>query len=111
MLGQSAAALPPLPAARLAHLRGRLLRFGIAFGDRLFKVLEPERQLVGIELLRAPAELHALQLADEVAQALVLILQLLTQGALGIQLSARRQHGFAEAERIVRETIEARHRR
>src|SRR5512144_882742 len=47
MLGQSAAALPPLPAARLAHLRGRLLRFGIAFGDRLFKVLEPERQLVG----------------------------------------------------------------
>lgn len=79
----------------MAHLRGRLLRFGIAFGDRLFKVLEPERQLVGIELLRAPAELHALQLADEVAQALVLILQLLTQGALGIQLSARRQHGFA----------------
>src|SRR5512132_1283806 len=77
MAGQSATALPALPVAPLAHLWIRFLRFGVVFGNRLLEVLERKVQLVGIELLRAPAELHPLQLADEVAKALVLVLQAL----------------------------------
>ena len=92
MRRQSTAAPSPHPATREAHLRVRLLRFGVAFGHRLFEVLQRQRQLVGVELLRAPAELHPLQLADEVAQALVLILDAATFGALGGELRVHRQH-------------------
>jgi hypothetical protein len=67
--------------------------------------------LVGVELLRAPSELHALQLADEVAQALVLILQALTQGALGLELHAHRQRRGAQAGGIVGKAVESRHQR
>ena len=55
------------PQRRIALL---LLRFGL--GDGLFEVLQRQVELVGIELLRAPAELHALKLAKQVAQPVVL---------------------------------------
>ena len=83
MVGQSATALPALPGARLALRGSAFLRFGVVFGNRLLEVLQRKVQLVGVELLRAPAELHPLQLADEVAKALVLVLQALPFGALG----------------------------
>ena len=92
VIRQGATALPPLPTARLAHRLIRLLLFGLAFGNRLFEVLECQRELVGVELLGAPAELHPLQLADEVAQALVLILDAAPFGALGGELCVHRQH-------------------
>ena len=112
VFGQSAAALPPFAAARPAQRLIRLLRFGVAFGHRLFEILERESELVGIELLRAPPELHPLQLADEVAQALVLILHAAALGALGFEFSAHRQHRGAQAEGIVGKIVESRrHRR
>src|SRR5512147_1837148 len=103
--GQSATALPALPAAPLAHLWIRFLRFGVVFGNRLLEVLERKVQLVGIELLRAPAELHPLQLADEVAKALVLVLQALPFGALGGKFRAHRQYRGAQAPGVVREIV------
>jgi hypothetical protein len=95
MFGQSTAAPSPLAAARPAQGQVRLLRFGIRFGDRLLDVFECQVQLVRVELLRAPAELHPLQLADKVAQALVLFLQATAFGALGIQRRAHRQYRSA----------------
>jgi len=112
VIRQGAAALPPLPAARLADRLIRLLLFGLALGNRLFEVLERESELVGIEPLGVPAELHPLQLPDEVAQALVLILDAAAFGALGFELGAHRQHRGAQAEGIVGKIVESRrHRR
>lgn len=111
MVGQGAAALPPLTATGLTQRRVSLLGFGVGFDHRLLEVLERQRQLVGVELLRTPAELHPLQLADEVAQAFVLILQAATQGALGRELGAHRQHGFVQLGRIVGKARGSRHRR
>jgi hypothetical protein len=46
-----------------------LVVFGFLGGDGLLDIFERQKQLIGIELLRAPAELRALQgLADEVGQ-------------------------------------------
>ena len=65
----------------------------LGFGDGLFEVLQRKIELVGIELLRAPAELQALKLADQVAQAIILAGKLVALGgephllgALGITL-------------------------
>jgi len=92
VIRQGSAALPPLPTACLAHRLIRLLFFGLAFGNCLFEILERESELVGVELLGAPAELHPLQLADEVAQALILILDAPPLRPLGGELGAHRQH-------------------
>ena len=67
----------PRPARRVsarARLQRRigLLLLGLGFGDRLFEILQREIELVGIELFRAPAELQPLQLADQVAQPVIL---------------------------------------
>ena len=79
-----------------------------ARGDRLFEILQRQVELVGIELLRAPAELHALQLAEQVAQPVVLAgepVALPRQprlfGTLGIALGPRRQHQGAQRRDIL----------
>ena len=54
--------------------------------------MSKNRELVGVELLGAPAELHPLQLADEVAQALLLLLDAPPLRPLGGELGAHRQH-------------------
>ena len=55
--------------ARGAAPRGRgLLRRLVSRGDGLLEVFQAELQLVGVEPLRAPAELPALQLPDQEAQ-------------------------------------------
>ena len=64
VIGQRAAAGPPLCSTGALQPRIGLLLFGLAGGNRLFEVLQPEIELVGIELLGTPAELHALKLTD-----------------------------------------------
>jgi len=87
-----------------------LLRFG--FGDGQFQILQREIELVGIEPLRAPPELHALKLANQVTQPVVLDGKLLALvgksrpfGALGVAFGPRRdehcsQHGSIVGERL-----------
>ena len=51
--------------------------FGLARGNGLFEIFESQVELIGIELLRMPAEVHALQLANQLAQSVVLTSQLI----------------------------------
>jgi hypothetical protein len=44
------------------------IRGGLGHADRLFEVLQPELQLLGVALLRAPAVKRALKLPDQEAQ-------------------------------------------
>lgn len=70
MLGQR-----PRPARRccagFAQCRIGPLLFGLARGNRLFEIFESQVKRIGVELFRAPAELHPLQLAKEVTQPVV----------------------------------------
>ena len=70
MLGQRAAAGPARLGAGALEGRIGLLLLGLGFGDRLFDILQRESELVGIELLGAPAEPQPLQLADQMAKAI-----------------------------------------
>ena len=68
----------PRPARRFSEraLRSAGSAFSCsasALGDRLFEIFQSQVELVGIELFRAPAELHPLQLANQVAQSVVLV--------------------------------------
>src|SRR5690349_6740215 len=67
MLGQRAAPGAPLVRACLAQRRIGLLLFGLALSYCLFEIFQGQVELVGIELFRAPAELHPLHLAKQVA--------------------------------------------
>ena len=67
MLRQRAASGAPLLRASLAQPRIGLLLFGLGRGDSLFELFQRQVELVRIELFRAPAELHPLQLAKQVA--------------------------------------------
>ena len=65
------------PAIGVARLGTRLCRLhvllvvaGLAFGNCLFDILERQKQLVAIKLLRTPAKLSAAQLAKQMAQAI-----------------------------------------
>ena len=118
MLGQRAAAGVPLFRAGFAQRRIGLLLFGLARGDRLFEVFQGQVELVGIELFRAPAELHPLQLADQVTQPVVLpgeLIALFDQprllGPLGIALSPRRQHQGAQRGDVTGKALLCRHNR
>jgi hypothetical protein len=61
------------PAGRHRALRIPLFPLGRALRHRLLDVFEGELQLVRIEFFGAPAELHVLQLAQQVAQSVVLL--------------------------------------
>jgi hypothetical protein len=63
---------PAASRCPITCLGSRLLPLGLARGDRLFEILQRQVELVGIELFRAFAESHALELADQVAQPIVL---------------------------------------
>jgi hypothetical protein len=67
-------------------LRVALLDLGRGLCDGLFDVFERELQLVRVESFRAPAELHALQLAQQVPQSIVLLGQQIALGQRGIAL-------------------------
>ena len=116
VLGQRAAAGAPLFRAGLAQRRIGLLLFGLALGDRLFEIFQGQVELVGIELFRAPAELHPLQLAEQVTQPVVLpgeLIALFDQppllGPLGIALSPRRQHQRAQRSDVAGKALLCRH--
>jgi hypothetical protein len=103
MLGQRAAPGPPLFRAGLAQRRIGLLVFGLALGNCLFEIFQGQIELVGIELFRTPAELHPLQLANQVAQSVVLTSELIALfdeprllGPLGVALGPDRQHEGAQ---------------
>jgi hypothetical protein len=57
----------------------------------LLDILERQKQLLGIELLRAPAELRTLQLAQEMPQAIDLRQRLVALGNRRVALGARRR--------------------
>ena len=57
----------------------------------LLDILQRQQQLLGIELLRAPAELRALQLAQEMTQAIILRQRLVALGDRGVTLGTRRR--------------------
>ncbi len=68
---QAAAARPAASRVLLAQVGRALLRLGLGVGDRGLDLREGELQLIRGQLLRASAELHALQLAQQVPQPLV----------------------------------------
>ena len=75
-------------------LRGHLVLLvvgGLVRRNRLLDVLERQQQLLGIELLRTAAELRTLQLAQQMAQAVVLRQRLVALGDRGVALGARRR--------------------
>ena len=97
--------------ARLQRRIGLLL-LGLGFGDRLFDILQREIELVGVELLRAPAELQALQLADQMAQPVILAGQLVALGgeprllgALGVAFGPGRDEHRAQRGDVVRQGL------
>ena len=84
----------------------------------LFKIFQGQVELVGIELFRAPAELHPLHLAKQLAQPIVLAGELIALfdkppflGPLGIALGPGRQHQGAQPRNIVGKGIGRRHAR
>jgi hypothetical protein len=80
-----------------------LVVLGLAARNRLLDVLERQIELIRIELLRTPAELHALQLMQKVLQAVVLCEDLVALRDRGIALSTRRgkqRRSCSHADRI-----------
>ncbi len=76
ILGSCAGSAPRLVrrlAARSVFAAGEAgFRPGLAGGDLLLDVFQPQGQLIGVQGLGAPAEAVALQGLDDLAQALVL---------------------------------------
>ena len=68
MTRQRAAIGSTLFGAHLCGYRVLLVVVGFALGNRLLDILKCQEQLVGIELLRAFAEVRTLQLAKQMAQ-------------------------------------------
>ena len=60
-------------------------------GNRLFNILECQKQLLGIELLRTPAELRTLQLAQQMPQAINLRKGMIALYDRGVTLRTRRR--------------------
>ena len=79
---------------RLARRAGRLLG-GSDRSDRLLEILEPELQLIRVELLRAAAELAALQLLDQ-------RMELLDLGVLRRQSGGKLAHRLLQKRRVGR---------
>ena len=77
------------PRARAAD-RVLLVVVGLVAGNGLLDVLERQKQLLRIELLRTPAELRALQLMQQMPQAINLRQRLVALGERGVALCTRR---------------------
>ena len=91
MGGKRAAIGAALLGARARADRVLLVVVGLVAGNGLLDVLERQKQLLRIELLRAPAELRALQLAQQMPQAIDLRQRLVALGERGVALGARRR--------------------
>ena len=77
---QRRARLGALPGPRRRERRIVRLAHGLDLGDRLLDVFQGEKQLVGIELLRAAAELGTPQLVQQMTQLVVLLDQAIALG-------------------------------
>ena len=64
---------------------------GLVAGNGLLDILERQKQLLGIELLRSPAELSTLQLAQEMPQAINLRKRMIALCDRGVTLRTRRR--------------------
>ena len=91
MGGKRAAIGAALVGARSCGRRVLLVVVGLVAGNGLLDVLERQKQLLGIELLRAPAKLRALQLAQQMPQAVDLRQRLVALGDRGVALRTRRR--------------------
>jgi hypothetical protein len=90
-MGRKCAAIGASLISALACTRKVLLVLGrLVAGDGLLDVLNRQLQLLGIELLRAAAELRALQLAQEMLQAFHPRQRLVALSNRGVALGARR---------------------
>ena len=87
---------PAIGAARLGThlccLHVVLVVAGLALGNCLLDILERQKQLVAIKLLRTPAELGAAQLAKQMAQAINLRERAVALCHRGVALRPRRHH-------------------
>jgi hypothetical protein len=110
-LRQRAASGAPLLRAGLAQRRIGLLLFGLDLGDGLFEIFQSQVELVGIELFRTPTELHPLQLANQVAQSVVLVGEPPVFGPLSLALGPCRQHQGAQRGNVVGKSVGCRHAR
>ena len=111
VLGQRAAPGAPLFRACLAQRRICLLLFGLDLGDGLFETFQSQVELVGIELFRTPTKLHPLQLANQLAQSVVLVGEPPVLGPLGVALGPGRQHQDAQRGNVVGKSVGRRHAR
>src|SRR5208337_3590246 len=68
-----------------------LVVVGLVAGNGLLDILKCQKQLLGIELLRTPAELRTLQLAQEMPQAINLRQRLVALRDRGVTLRMRRR--------------------
>jgi hypothetical protein len=89
MSGKRTAIEPTLLSASTRPDRVSLVVVGLGGGNRLLDILKRQMQLVRIELLRAAAELRALQLAQQMLQAVILRLQVIALCQGGVPLRAR----------------------
>src|SRR6201981_2675696 len=106
MIRQRATTGTPLLGASVPQRRINFLRFRFRTRDCLLEILQSQSELVGIKLLRAPAKLHALELADQMAQPIVLsgkLIVLVTQAGVLGTLGPRRQYQGAQRSDIVGE--------
>ena len=69
---------------------------GLVAGDRLLNILERQKQLLWIELLRPPAELRTLQLAQKMPQPINLRKRTIAFGYRCVTLRTRRHHQRTE---------------
>ncbi len=96
MGGKRAAIGAALLGTRPCGHRVLLVVVGLVAGNGLLDILERQKQLLGIELLRTPAELRALQLAQQMPQAINLRQRLV---ALGDRASRSRSRRHAPPRR------------
>ena len=91
MGGKCAAVGAALGGPRLGSRCILLVLAGLVPGNGLLDIFERQKQLLGIELLRTPAKLRALQLMQQMPQAINLRQRLVALGEGGITLRMRRR--------------------
>ncbi len=91
MGGKRAAIGATLVGARPGGHWVLLVVVGLVCRNDLFDILERQKELLGIELLRAAAELRALQLAQQMPQPVILRQRPVALGDRGVTLGPRRR--------------------
>jgi len=103
----------PLVRARLCRRRIDLVGHRFIRGNDLLGIFDRQKQLIGIELLRAAAELRPLQLPQQMAKPINLGERLVALGDGGIALGARhhdqRLQRFNVGRKLGRKLVHARH--